>query len=132
MTSFAISPEAVYEARKVLAEGDNLRGQSMTNAETPDDKMRMALQKHQLDMERELMKQDHAIGMEQFKQQAALGQKYADNNLKAEQMRLQNSLQSAQPRQAQPNQTAQQAVDNQYYNNDAITQVPMYLGNNFS
>ena len=132
MTSFAISPQALQEARQVLGTGDNLQGQSMTNAETPDDKMMMTQQKHELDMERERMKQDHAVGMEQFKQQAALGQKYADNNLKAEQMRLQNSLQSAQPRQAQPNQTAQQAVDNQYYNNDAITQVPMYLGNNFS
>ena len=82
MNAFVVSPQAMQEAYQLLGTGNNVPGASQTQAETPDDKMMMTQQKHELDMSRERMKQDHAVGMEQLKQQAALGQKYADNQAK--------------------------------------------------
>lgn len=132
MNAFVVSPQAMQEAYQLLGTGNNIPGASQTQAETPDDKMMMTQQKHELDMSRERMKQDHAVGMEQLKQQAALGQKYADNQLKMEEMKMQNSLQPKIAQQPQPNHTAQTAMNNQYYNNESAGQVPMYLGSNFS
>ena len=124
-----VSPQALEQAHRILGSGES--GGPAGPVETPDDKMYMVQQKHELDIAREAMKQDHAMKMEAYKAQTALGQKYADSQFKQQEMKMQSSMQPkvAQPVKSSPQ--AQQATQNQYYNAPAMGQVPQYLGNQF-
>lgn len=139
MNNFGVSPQAMQEAQTLLTS----LGTGGKSGPTFEETMAQDQQKAQAEaerdgnkivaeQERERMKLGAKMQEAVMKNEMAMQQSRESNALDFQKHKMTTQMQAAQPQQAQPNQTAQTAVNNQYHNNDAASQVPRYLGNNFA
>lgn len=136
LSNIAMNPEAEAQGRTYLATLGTGSTSGPTFEETLEQDNRKAQaeairdeRKAQTEVERERMKLGAKMQEAAMKNEITMQQSRESNALDFEKHKMTTRLQAAQPQQAQPNQTAQTAVSNQYYNNDAVMkQIPQYLG----
>ena len=129
---YQIDPEAKAQAAMLYPAKQQTPKQpaAPSKQDTLQEKLILGQQKAQYDLAKERMRQEYARQMKIEDFRRGLDVKAADHNanFEREKLKLGNQMQPQAAYRKQPNQIAQQAVDNQYYQ-DAVQQVPSYLGN---
>ena len=134
MNGFEVSPQALQEATALLQLGNGSKSgptfeetmaQGQVKAQQDEYKQQQDLVARQ-NIERMKLgaKSEEAI----MKNQIAMQQSRESNALDLQKHKMTTEMQARQPQYTAGNETTQQAVNNQYDS----SQVPRYLGNNFS